>query len=325
MADPTERIGKNSGRGARATGNFNRFPDNVGDPSSGGQHYMLITAYEMTDPRMTTQRSFTSAPSSTSTAAKFDPKYPIAWSCALYVPPGSLVQQYDARFSQLEGAGRYIQGAAGTMGGMGDLLGGNFVNAGEKVRKWFSSLEDSWDKNLESSLKERLAESANLIAGQAGNIGRQMMAAGGKARNQHMALVYDGPGEFRTHQFSFTFWPKNADESKQIAKIGKEFRRRMLPGGGNTSSGPHSGADTNNIKSGLFGYPNIFTIKFMNSATGDQFDAMKIYRSVLKTVRMDYMGAQGTVAFHKDGYPVATKMDLTFQETVHVTNDHIQE
>ena len=63
----------------------------------------------------------------------------------------------------------------------------------------------------------------------------------------------------------------------------------------------------------------------MNSATGDQFDAMKIYRSVLKTVRMDYMGAQGTVAFHKDGYPVATKMDLTFQETVHVTNDHIQE
>ena len=35
----------------------NRYPDNVGDKKSGGQHYMLISAYKMEDPKMTTSAS----------------------------------------------------------------------------------------------------------------------------------------------------------------------------------------------------------------------------------------------------------------------------
>ena len=50
---------------------------------------------------------------------------------------------------------------------------------------------------------------------------------------------------------------------------------------------------------------------------------MRIYRSVLKSMSVDFMGAENTIAFHKDNTPVATKMDLTFQETIHVTNEDI--
>ena len=53
---------------------------------------------------------------------------------------------------------------------------------------------------------------------------------------------------------------------------------------------------------------------------------MRIYRSVLKDLSVDYMGAQGTVAFHvgDQPHPVATKLDLTFQETIHVTNEDVE-
>ena len=58
---------------------------------------------------------------------------------------------------------------------------------------------------------------------------------------------------------------------------------------------------------------------------GKEYKAMKIYRSVLTTMSADFMGAQGTVAFHTNtpAHPVATKLDLTFKETVHVTNEDI--
>ena len=83
---------------------------------------------------------------------------------------------------------------------------------------------------------------------------------------------------------------------------------------------------TQGIDSAFWGYPDLFTIKFMIG--GEVWKPMHIYRSVLKTMTVDFMGAQGTVAFHKgDGgdktHPVATKLDLTFQETVHVTNKDI--
>ena len=99
----------------------------------------------------------------------------------------------------------------------------------------------------------------------------------------------------------------------------KNFKKRMLPGG--TQS-----VDT--IKSAFWGYPNLFTISFFVSR--NEWEPMRIYRSVLQSMTVDYMGAQGTVAFHKgsganNSHPVATKLDLTFQETIHVTNKAISE
>ena len=90
-----------------------------------------------------------------------------------------------------------------------------------------------------------------------------------------------------------------------------------MPGGSSTKSG----VSKDIITSAFWGYPDLFQIQFFNGAT--EFKDMFIYRSVLKQVIVDFMGAENTIAFHKDNTPVATKMDLTFQETVHVTNEDI--
>ena len=138
------------------------------------------------------------------------------------------------------------------------------------------------------------------------------------AANQHMALIYEGPGEFRTHQFSFTFLPKNAEEAKNVKDITTNLKKSMLPGG----QGEDSGKSEDIISSAFWGYPDIFQIQFFNGV--DEFSDMRIYRSVLKSMSVDFMGAENTIAFHKtDNAPVATKMDLTFQETIHVTNQEI--
>ena len=153
----------------------------------------------------------------------------------------------------------------------------------------------------------------------AGGRGKQFLAAGGAAANQRMALVYDGPGEFRTHQFSFTFWPKNSDEASKVKEITLNLKKSMLPGG----QGNDSGQTADLITSAFWGYPDIFQVQFFNGGT--EFEDMRIYRSVLKSMTVDFMGAENTIAFHKtDNAPVATKLDLTFQETVHVTNQDIK-
>ena len=38
------------------------------------------------------------------------------------------------------------------------------------------------------------------------------------ARNAHMALVYRGPQDFRTHTFQFEFWPKTAEEAIEFSQ-----------------------------------------------------------------------------------------------------------
>ena len=61
-----------------------------------------------------------------------------------------------------------------------------------------------------------------------------MLSAQGIAINNHMALTYKGPSKFRTHDFSFSFFPKNKDEAIQVKKILADFENGMLPrmGGG---------------------------------------------------------------------------------------------
>ena len=93
-----------SGRGGARPGDSNnlKFPDNLGDRSSGAEHYMLIKAYDFSDPAMTSGRmAFTAPPTIT---GKKDPELPLtpAWTCALYIPQNSLKQSYSGKYSTLD-------------------------------------------------------------------------------------------------------------------------------------------------------------------------------------------------------------------------------
>ena len=55
------------------------------------------------------------------------------------------------------------------------------------------------------------------------------MSAMGKAPNNHVALLYKGPGSFRDHSFAFKFFPKNKPESDLVKDIISEFKNGTLP------------------------------------------------------------------------------------------------
>jgi len=320
MADPTTRIGAGKNRTGKSE-NF-RFPDNVGHAGSGGQHFMLISSYIMSDPRMTTG---TAGKPGGANSPGYDKliQRSADKSYAFYIPPGSLKQQYDGKYSSLAYGGAAITAGGGTRDLVNaDVFTGGGYGGGQtsfisRIQAGVSSanISKSYDSAVQAVQSGGKEASAAMLA-KSGS--KQIFAATGMAANQHMALVYDGPGEFRTHQFSFTFWPKNSDEAKNIKEITKNLKRSLLPGGSSTKSG----VSKDIITSAFWGYPDLFQIQFFNGAT--EFKDMFIYRSVLKQVIVDFMGAENTIAFHKDNTPVATKMDLTFQETVHVTNQDIQ-
>ena len=93
----------------------------------------------------------------------------------------------------------------------------------------------------------------------------------------------------------------------------------MLPGGslGVKNETPES------IDSAYWTFPDMFTINFY--VNGEEFKRMRIFRSVLKAMTVDFAGAESQVAFHTDdSEPVGTILNLTFQETIHVTNSDIK-
>ena len=303
MTDPVEVISRVKGTHVD-TEDHDRYPDNVGHAESGGQHYMLIKSYKMNDPRMTTGSASMNSYQQSSSQGTVDMTRPVDWACALYIPPGSLKQSFSGKYAGLAYGGAGIKTAAITQDILPSWLGGS---AKSYTEQW-NQLVNTFDA------KEVGKEISGAMIASSGK-GKQLLASGGIAVNQHMALVYEGPGEFREHTFSFTFWPKNHDSANQVEMIIKNFKKRMLPGG--TQS-----VDT--IKSAFWGYPNLFTISFFVSRK--EWEPMRIYRSVLQSMTVDYMGAQGTVAFHigDTPHPVATKLDLTFKETVHVTNEDVE-
>ena len=91
-----------------------------------------------------------------------------------------------------------------------------------------------------------------------GAAGGTAVAAIGKAKgeivNPHKAVVYQGPGGFRTFSYTFVMVPKSADEALQISKIVKFFKLRMHPG--------VDGGSIDAIKSFTLSYPDEFAIKY---------------------------------------------------------------
>ena len=135
-----------------------------------------------------------------------------------------------------------------------------------------------------------------------------MLSAQGIAVNNHMSLAYKGPGEFRTHDFAFNFFPKHADDSEVIRKILEDLENGMLP----RTAGPA-------IKSGrtlsapFFLAPRHWTIDFFKGDGKENIYLHKIKKSVIKSMQVNH-DPNSTVSFHTDGSPVQTSLNLSFQE-----------
>jgi hypothetical protein len=129
----------------------------------------------------------------------------------------------------------------------------------------------------------------------------------GYAFNPQAQAMFQGI-HFRTFNMSFTFTPRSAQEAEQVKKIIKTFRTYAAPTILDASAG--------------FFYkpPGIINVTFCNELDSNSVGAsaflnqniLQLADCVLTSVDINY--APSGWSAHKDGHPIQTTMDLSFQE-----------
>jgi hypothetical protein len=262
--------------------NYN-FPQGIGSNRDTGQPYMLLTSYESKNAiESTGQSGF----SNNNTNLDYNPGIAKS-SIALYIPPNALKTGFTAQ---------YDQGAAGaaTKAAMGSKW------AGES-----NMLDIVWAglKGAGISLGEAAAKQVDKGTG--------MLAAQGVAINNHLALTYKGPTQFRQHEFSFAFFPKNKGEADIVQLILKDFENGMLPRVGGVGATKVSGRA---LSAPFFQSPRHWTIDFFKKNGERNKYLMRIGKSVITALNINH-DQQSTVSLHtEDESPVQTTLALTFQE-----------
>jgi len=259
------------------------YPVGIGTTGTGitGQPYMLLTSYESKN--------------------SIESETPIISSIALYIPPNGLRTAFDANYDGLEGGAMRA-----TMGSAISRL------QGIGTPGWMGGGGVDWDQgNITSSLFAGFQSSGVAITSKmaaAVDKGTGMLAAQGIAVNNHMSLVYKGPGQFRTHDFAFNFFPKAKQDSLVIKDILQDLKDGMLPKMSGTPLKKNRA-----VSAPFFMAPRHWTIDFFNGDGTENTYLHKIKKSVIKNMQVNH-DPNSTISLHEDGSPVQTTLTLTFQE-----------
>ena len=233
----------------------------------------------------------------------------------LYMPPDALKTSYSQTIGDVD-MGTAIQIAEGS----------------QNVDQFKEGL--SKDLSL-SSVGQTIAGGTNVAMDTAKAATAQLLAtafsqssakqaiekATGAIINPHKAVVYQGPGGFRTFSYTFVMVPKSKKEAESIFNIVKFFKIRMHPGVGS--------AGINDISSNTLSYPDEFDIKYhVNNSPADGKDftrpLFKIHRCFMTEFGVDY-ATSSLVSFLEDDQPVTTTISLSFKETQLLTKKDIDE
>ena len=276
------------------------------DTNPGLPHYIRFIA----------KRSYTS-----STSTRGTPNGEVV----LYMPPDALKTSYTQAIGDVEMGGfiKLATGGGGTSAAA--LAAGEFAAAGTGgeaamaafVKKNLLSAEGGMSL-LKDVGKAAAGGALKKFAGTQG--GQAISKVTGQILNPHKAVVYQGPGGFRTFSYTFVLVPKSADEAKEIFNIVKFFKKRMHPGTG-------TGAGINNISSVTLTYPDEFEIKYyVNNKEVDGSDPtkplFKIKNCFMESFSTDY-STSNLVSFMDDGNPLTTTIAMSFKETELLTKQDI--
>ena len=272
------------------------------DTNPGLPHYIRFIA----------KRSYTSTTSTRGTSNG---------EVVLYMPPDALKTSYSQGIGDVE-MGGFIALAGADMAGAGaQMAAGNLTGTLAAVGALKGKVEGADKLNVITDMGK--AAAAGLLKKFAGTQGGQAVSkATGQILNPHKAMVYQGPGGFRTFSFTFVLVPKSADEAKEIFNIVKFFKRRMHPGTG-------TGAGINSISSVTLTYPDEFEIKYyVNESLVDGSDftkpLFKIHNCFMESFATDYT-TSSLVSFMDDDQPLTTTISLGFKETQLLTKKDIDE
>ena len=166
--------------------------------------------------------------------------------------------------------------------------------------------------------------------------------------NPHKALVYQGPGGFRTFSFTYKFSPASLKEAKAAADIVYFFKYHMHPSMDANVSTVGQGARQSGRQAAMFKsinlkYPDEFLLEIrprskpQKDKLGEPKQDMqtnplfRIDRCFLETCVVDYSTDGVPAFFQKDSedgdqaYPVTTTLSLAFKETKVLTREDIVE
>ena len=224
-------------------------------------------------------------------------------SIAIYLPPNvsdSITNTYDG--AELGMLGLAAAGAV------------NFTKA--MARNDFGAATDALLGNAKGIAYEAAKRMGSAVIGDlAGVSGESVVGlsnkAFGQATNPYMEVLFKGTG-LRTFDYSFTFQPRNADETEDVQKIIKMFRFHMLP-------------ELQGANERFLTLPSTFDIHYMfqfdDGSHSENSFYTKIATCVLETCDVNY--TPGGVKSFASGAPTAITMNLTFKETEMLTKQHV--
>jgi hypothetical protein len=123
-----------------------------------------------------------------------------------------------------------------------------------------------------------------------------------------LALFFKGP-ELRTHEFSWNFAPRNAQDSKHLKEIYYRIKRASLP------------ALTVDASDTTLDYPMMVKVRIY---TKDGKELYPFKMCVIAFTSMNY-ASSGVPAFHADGAPVLQQLSMTLREIEYFTSNSIGE
>jgi hypothetical protein len=237
----------------------------------------------------------------------------------LYMPPDALKTSYSQSIGDVEMGGFIALAGANMQDAGAQMAAGNLKGTLAAVGALKGKVEGADKINVLADVGK--AAAAGLLQKFAGTQGGQAVSkATGQVLNPHKAVVYQGPGGFRTFSFTFVLVPQDAGEAKEIFNIVKFFKKRMHPGTG-------GGAGINSLSSVTLTYPDEFEIKYyVNSKEVDGSDytkpLFKIHNCFMESFSTDYT-TSSLVSFLDDGNPLTTTISMGFKETQLLTKKDI--
>lgn len=246
--------------------------------------------------------------------------------CMLYLPPDAVKTSYAQSYADadLGQAGGAINRAKNVEKLAMAVQGGTAENI-------LSAVSSVGGGNLPSLIKATVGAAVTETAG-AVSAGATAALTNriGAVINNHKALIYQGPGGFRTFTYNFTMIPESEQEADEIKEIVEFFKISMHPDTGNfgyTGGGPNEqfgfqGSQTTN-SSMLFSYPDEFQISMHSNGSVNE-KLFKIDKCFLESFSVDY-STQGSTAFFDSGDPVTTTISMQFKETTIMTRRKIRE
>jgi hypothetical protein len=238
-----------------------------------------------------------------------------------------------------------IEGGAGGLASLGTGGEGGIFDAFKNI----GGGRLSGAGTLAAALKKGQVQAIRKgIGGKFPGVMEALDAKRGAVMNPHKALVYQGPGGFRTFSFTYKFSPASLEEAKAAADIVYFFKYHMHPSMDANEPATGQGARQSGRRAAMFKslnlkYPDEFLLEIKPRSKSQKDKRLKpsdntqknplfrIDRCFLETCTVDYSTDGVPAFFQKDSndggqaYPVTTTLSLAFKETKILTREDIVE